>query len=104
MKISKKSFLYFFKKVMKTKVELAIINKVRQYRETAGMSQAQLSTELNLDISFVGNVESEKCRDKYNFNHLNALAILFDCKMKDFMPDENFPDDNSKYLKKDKFK
>ena len=57
---------------MKTKVELAIINKVRQYRETAGMSQAQLSTELNLDISFVGNVESEKCRDKYNFNHLNG--------------------------------
>lgn len=99
----KKYFLYFFKnKAMKTQVELAIIKKVREYRLAAGMSQAQLSMEMNLDITFVGNVESAKCKDKYNFNHLNALAIIFNCKMKDFMPDENFPDDNSKYLKRDK--
>ena len=99
----KKYFLYFFKnKAMKTQVELAIIKKVREYRLAAGMSQAQLSMEMNLDITFVGNVESAKCKDKYNFNHLIALAIIFNCKMKDFMPDENFPDDNSKYLKRDK--
>jgi hypothetical protein len=38
--------------------------------------------------SFVGHVETPNRRAKYNLNHLNALAKLFKCSPKDFMPEK----------------
>ncbi len=53
-----------------------------------GLSQIALSEKLNMSDSFVGHVETPKRRAKYNINHLNALAKIFKCSPKDFMPEK----------------
>ncbi len=71
-----------------TKIEKFIIAKVKEMRIYHGLSQITLSQKLNMTDSFVGHVETPKRRAKYNINHLNALAKLFKCSPKDFMPDK----------------
>lgn len=48
----------------------------------------ELSQKLGLSSSFVSHVESPKRRAKYNINHLNELAKIFECSPKDFWPDK----------------
>lgn len=43
---------------------------------------------MGLSEKFVGNVESSKTSDKYNLNHLNKIAEIFDCSIRDFFPDK----------------
>ncbi len=71
-----------------TKIEKFIIAKVKEKREEFGYTQIVLSQKLNMSDSFVGHVETPKRRAKYNVNHLNALAKLFKCSPKDFMPEK----------------
>lgn len=71
-----------------TKIEQYIINKVKEKRIESGLSQADLSFKLGLTDSFVSHVETPKRRDKYNVNHLNKLAKIFKCSIKDFFPDK----------------
>ncbi len=71
-----------------TKIEKYIIAKVKEKREQFGYTQILLSQKLNMSDSFVGHVETPKRRAKYNINHLNALAKLFKCSPKDFMPEK----------------
>lgn len=52
-----------------------------------GMSQVTLSQSIGMSSSFVSHVESVKRRAKYNVNHLNEIAKIFDCSPKDFWPD-----------------
>ena len=70
-----------------TVIETYIINKVKEYRINAGMSQRKLCLELNLSPSYVFRAESPKYETKYNHNQLNEIAKLFNCKIADFMPD-----------------
>lgn len=67
-------------------IEQYVINKVRERRIQAGITQATLSLAMDLGSSFVGNVESSKSDDKYNINHLNKLAIILECSIRDFFP------------------
>lgn len=71
-----------------TRIEKYIIAKVKEMRIAHGFSQITLSQKLNMSDSFVGHVETPKRRAKYNINHLNALAKLFKCSPKDFMPEK----------------
>lgn len=82
----------------KTSIELYIIDKVKEKRKALKISQRQLSTDLNLEMSYVGRVERSGDPSKYNLNHLNALATYFSCELWDFFPDEPFTDENTKYL------
>ncbi len=70
-----------------TKIEQYVIDKVRNMRQGQGISQAELSLQLNFSEGFVGHVENPKRRDKYNIRHLNELAKIFKCSPKDFLPD-----------------
>ena len=72
-----------------TKIELYIIEKVKKIRLEKGLSQLALSQKLDMNDSFVSHVESHSKRAKYNLNHLNALAKVFDCSPKDFMPEKS---------------
>lgn len=72
----------------KTNIELFVIRKVREKRETVGMSQSELATRLNTSNGFIGQVESPKFPAKYNLNHINKLAEIFECSPKDFLPEE----------------
>jgi len=68
-------------------VEQYVIDKVREKRIEKGWSQKDLAYEIDLSISFIGDVESPKCRAKYNLNHINTLAKVFECSPRDFLPE-----------------
>ncbi|MBD1364440.1 helix-turn-helix transcriptional regulator [Mucilaginibacter sp. ZT4R22] len=72
----------------KTAIEAYVIDKVKEKREELGLSQAELAAQLDVSNGFIGQVESSKSPTKYNLNHLNKLAIVFKCSVKDFIPDK----------------
>ena len=71
-----------------SKVEAFVVQIVKDKRIEAGFSQIALSQKLNMSDSFVGHVETPKRRAKYNINHINALAKIFKCSPKDFLPEK----------------
>lgn len=73
---------------MKTPIERYIIEQVKQLRLDRGMSQADLAFKMGLSYGFIGKVESPNLLAKYNLNHLNALAVIFNVSPKDFFPDK----------------
>ena len=75
-------------KQFKSAIETFVINKVREMREKEHLSQSELAVKLNVSNGFIGQAESSKSPTKYNLNHLNQLAIIFKCSLKDFMPEE----------------
>lgn len=73
-----------------TPIEQYIIDKVREMRIERGLSQRDLSRLLELTDGFIGKVETPKERAKYNIQHLNDIAKVFECSPKDLMPEEPF--------------
>ncbi len=67
-------------------IEQYVIDKVRQLRTEKGISQAELANLINVSIGFIGNVENPKYRAKYNIVHLNEIAKVLNCSIKDFFP------------------
>lgn len=73
---------------LKSKIDLFIVNKVREIRLERGFTQENIAFHLGLSVGFIGQIESSKFRAKYNAVHLNELAKLLDCSPKDFWPDK----------------
>lgn len=71
---------------MKSPIELFVIEKVKQKRIEIKLSQADLAHQLDLSSGFIGKVESPNHQAKYNLNHINALAKIFNCSPSDFLP------------------
>jgi transcriptional regulator with XRE-family HTH domain len=71
-----------------TRIEKFVIAKVKEMRNQHGFTQIALSEKLNMSDSFVGHVETPNRRAKYNLNHLNALAKIFKCSPRDFLPEK----------------
>lgn len=74
-----------------SEIEQFVIDKVREIRLLKNIGQKQLSLEMGLSGKFIGNVESTKTPDKYNLNHLNKIAEILECSIKDFFPDKPIP-------------
>jgi transcriptional regulator with XRE-family HTH domain len=74
------------KPAFKSEIEQYVINRVREKRIAAGMTQASLAIEVGLSPGFIGHVESLKHRAKYNLNHLNDFSKLFKCDFQEFFP------------------
>ncbi len=72
-----------------TNIENYVINKVKNLRHDNNMSQAELAFLMNVSNGFIGKVESYKYSSKFNLNHINKLAKIFNCSPKDFLPDES---------------
>ena len=72
----------------KTPLDFYVIEKVKEMRLRAGMSQAVLGIKMEVSQTFIGDVESPKKRAKYNLNHINKLAAIFGCSPKDFLPEK----------------
>jgi transcriptional regulator with XRE-family HTH domain len=72
-----------------TYIEQYIIDKVKDMRKAKSLTQTELSQKMNMSDSFISHVESGSKRAKYNINHLNAIAKIFECSPKDFWPDES---------------
>jgi transcriptional regulator with XRE-family HTH domain len=75
---------------LKTDIEAYVIHKVKEKREEHKFSQSELAVRLNVSNGFIGQAESSKSPTKYNLNHLNQLAVIFGCSIKDFIPEEPF--------------
>ena len=68
-------------------IEQYVIDAVREKRIEKKISQKELAFMLDLSIGFIGDVESTKSRAKYNLNHINKLAEIFECSPREFLPD-----------------
>jgi DNA-binding XRE family transcriptional regulator len=72
----------------KHKLDLFIINRVKEMRIAAGFSQEDIAVWLNVTNGFIGQIESPDKRAKYNLYHLNELAKKFKCSPGDFLPEK----------------
>ena len=71
---------------MKSKVDLYVMNRVKEKRNEKSLSQADLAFELGVSFGFIGQVESHKYPARYNVKHLNELAKILKCSPQDFLP------------------
>ena len=71
---------------MKTKIDLYVIDKVKEKRLEKNLSQADLAYELDMSVGFIGKVESNKYPTHYNIKHLNDLARILKCSPQEFLP------------------
>lgn len=71
-----------------TEIEKYIIDKIKTIRKEHGFSQLELSQKLDMNDSFISHVEATSKRAKYNINHLNEIAKIFNCSPKDFWPEK----------------
>lgn len=68
-------------------IERYIIGKVREIRESKGITQEQLSLSLGKNITFISQIEAPSKKAKYNIVHLNEIAKVLNCSSKDFWPE-----------------
>jgi transcriptional regulator with XRE-family HTH domain len=69
-------------------IEQYVIDIVREKRKERKWSQKELAYRLDVSIGFIGDVENPNYRAKYNLNHINELANVFECSPKDFLPEK----------------
>lgn len=77
------------KEAVKSEIELFVISKAKALREQANLSQSELAFKLDVSNGFVGQVESPNSPSKYNLDHIDKLAVIFNCSPKDFLPKTN---------------
>lgn len=70
----------------KTKFEVAVVDRVKEMRLARNLSQYDVAVILSTSSSFIGQVEVPHHASKYNLNHLNRLAVAWDCSPRDFIP------------------
>ncbi len=75
-------------KPLLSSIEQYVVDVVKSKREEKGWSQKDLAYELNVSIGFIGHVENPKERAKFNLDHINELAKIFECSPKDFLPEK----------------
>lgn len=73
-------------------IEQYVIDFVRNLRTEENLRQEDIAYILDVKPSFIGNVESNSNRAKYNLKHINILAAHFGKSPQDFLPKEPFSD------------
>lgn len=75
---------------MKSEVDMYIIQRIREKRKEAGISQRTLSEILNRSLGYVGQVETPHCPAKYSAFDIFIIAKEFDCPAGEFFPPLDF--------------
>ncbi|KIC89843.1 helix-turn-helix domain-containing protein [Flavihumibacter sp. ZG627] len=70
----------------KSKIDIYVIDLVKEKRIEKNLSQADLAYELEVSVGFIGMVESPNYSTHYNLKHLNDLAKILKCSPQDFLP------------------
>jgi len=74
---------------MKSKIDIYVIDKVREMRIAYKMSQEDLSIKAGFRSNgFVGQAESPNYLKRYNVQHINKFAEIFNCSPRDFLPEK----------------
>lgn len=68
-------------------IEQFVINTAREKRMQRNISQSELAHLLDVSPGFIGKVESSNYTSKYNLNHINKLAQIFNCSPRAFLPE-----------------
>ncbi len=71
---------------LKSRIDLYVIERVKEKRLERGLSQADLAFELGMSVGFIGKIESPRYPAHYNVRHLNELARILKCSPQDFLP------------------
>ncbi|PTQ92436.1 Cro/C1-type helix-turn-helix DNA-binding protein [Mucilaginibacter yixingensis] len=74
-----------------THIEQYVIEQVKLKRISKNISQDKLSIMMGLNEKFVSKVETTNRAEKYNINHLNKIAEILQCSIKDFFPEQPLP-------------
>ena len=74
------------KKIERTAIENYVVAYAKTLRVEAKMTQAELAFKLNVSTGFVGKVESKISTSKYNLNHINQMAKIFEVSPQSFLP------------------
>lgn len=69
-------------------IERYVIKRVKEVRESKSITQEELSLSIGKNIGFISQIEAPSKKAKYNLIHLNLIAIVLGCSIKDFLPDE----------------
>lgn len=73
---------------MLSQIDKYVIDKVKTKRVAAKLSQEVLSEKAGFKSNgFIAQVESGKYFKRYNINHINIFASIFECSPKEFLPD-----------------
>ena len=80
--------LYHKYKIVKTPVDLYVINAIRKERIAQKVSQAMLAYGIGVSKGFIGMAESPKYNIKYNIHHINEIARFLGCSPRDFLPEK----------------
>lgn len=75
---------------MKSEIQAFTIYKVMKMRKEKGFSQKELACQMNVTHSFIQQIENPRSNTAYNLNHLNLIACILKCSIKDFMPEKPF--------------
>jgi transcriptional regulator with XRE-family HTH domain len=69
------------------KIDIYVIDQVREKRIAHNMSQEELSIQAGFRSNgFVGQAESFNYNKRYTVQHLNRFAQIFNCSPQDFLP------------------
>ncbi|MCI7161767.1 MAG: helix-turn-helix domain-containing protein [Butyricimonas virosa] len=73
--------------MMKTTLDIYIIEKVKQIREEKGFTREQVDIKLGFSpgANYISHIENDTT-NSYNLYHLNELAKILDCDIADFFP------------------
>ena len=74
--------------IMISEIDKYIIQRVREIRESQGLTQMDLSLRLGKGVGFIGDIEAPSKKAKYNVKHLNDIAKIFGCSPKEFWPNK----------------
>jgi len=69
-------------------IERYLIKRVKELRESRGITQEELSLSIGKNIGFISQIEAPSKKAKYNVIHLNLIAKVLGCSPKEFWPQE----------------
>lgn len=69
-------------------IDKYVIKRVKELRESKGLSQVSLSLSLGKSTTFISDIEAPSKKVKYNVKHLNDIANILGCSPKDFWPEK----------------
>jgi transcriptional regulator with XRE-family HTH domain len=75
---------------MRSNIDIYVIDRVRDKRLEQHLTQEELSIKAGFKSNgFVGQAESPNYTKRYNLQHINKFAKIFNCSPRDFLPEQS---------------
>ena len=79
-------FAMFSSFFMRTDIDKAVIERVRELRKKHDVSQSVLSAILETSPAFIGHVERQNSWAKYSVRQIYLIAQFFECPVSELFP------------------